>query len=106
MKMWKIRTTLFFAVLGVVPLAGAAMVTPGNPQAGQALYQKNCMSCHAAKFGGDGSQIFTRAGRKVQNMAQLQAQVTACSVHNNTGWFPSDEANVAAWLNQQYYRFK
>ena len=106
MNAWKIRVILFFAALGVVPLAAAAVVVSGNPQAGQALYEKNCMACHAAKFGGDGSAIFTRPNHKVQNMAQLQAQVTACSVHNNTGWFPSDEANVAAWLNQQYYRFK
>ncbi len=106
MNTWKFRTILFLAAFGVVPLAAAVVVVPVNPQNGEALYEKNCMACHAAKFGGDGSQIFTRSSRKVQNMTQLQARVTACSVNNNTGWFPSDEASVVNWLNQQYYKFK
>ncbi len=70
------------------------------------LYDKSCMACHAAKFGGDGSSVFTRPDHKVHDLKQLQARVTGCSMKTNAGWFPSDEATVAAWLNQAYYKFK
>ncbi len=77
-----------------------------DPVAGKKLYEQSCAACHANLFGGDGSKIFTRPDHKVRSFAQLQGRVSGCSMKNNTGWFPSDEANVVAWLNQTYYRFK
>jgi hypothetical protein len=35
----------------------------------------------------------------------LGQRVAACSAQTNAGWFPEDEAHVAAWLNQTYYKF-
>ncbi|MDT3705222.1 MAG: cytochrome c [Thiobacillus sp.] len=101
----KILTALCCGVL----LAGGAHAAPsikGDPKTGKALHDETCVSCHARMFGGDGSGIYTRADRKVQNAQQLAARVSACNANTGTGWFPEDEAHVAAYLNQQYYKFK
>lgn len=84
----------------------AAPESSGDPKSGKALYEKDCVSCHASMFGGDGSKIYTRADRKVKTKQQLAAQVSACNANIGVGWFPEDEAHVAAYLNQQYYKFK
>lgn len=95
------------ALLALLSVAGAVQAADAvDAAAAQKLYDKSCMACHAAKFGGDGSTIFTRPDHKVHDMKQLQARVTGCSMKTNAGWFPSDEASVAAWLNQSYYKFK
>ena len=78
----------------------------GDPKLGQALHDKQCISCHAKQFGGDGSTIYTRAERKVHTASALRQRVAYCNTQTNAGWFPEDEDNVAAWLNQRYYKFK
>lgn len=34
----------------------AAQAVRGNPQAGQVVYEKNCLRCHGEKLDGDGSE--------------------------------------------------
>ena len=101
----KILTALFCGVL----LAGSAYAEPftkGDPKTGKGLHDKTCVSCHTSMFGGDGSKIYTRADRKVRTPDQLVARISACNANTGAGWFPEDEAHVAAYLNQQYYKFK
>ena len=86
--------------------AFAASYEKGDPKIGKALLEKSCQSCHAAMYNGDSSKIYTRQDRIVKTPQQLAARVTACSVNTNTGWFPEEEADVSAYLNQQYYKFK
>ena len=81
------------------PLAGA------DPAAGKVLVQKDCVGCHEKRFG-DAATIYTRADRRVHNRAQLVAQVQFCSTQLQSNYFPEEEANIAAYLNQQYYKFK
>ncbi len=99
-------TVIAVLTMGLVAGAASAYADQLDPQAGKVLLEKSCMSCHAAKFNGNPTEIYTRSNRKVKSYQQLLSQVRACSVNSNTGWFPSDEANVAAYLNQQYYKFK
>lgn len=75
-------------------------------KAGKALVEQNCISCHASSYGGDGSEIYTRAFHKVDSSAGLIAQVRACSTNLNLKWFEEDELNAAAYLNKQYYKFE
>lgn len=91
----------FAAPLYANPFPGA------DPKAGHKLMEKaHCDACHASLAGGDGSAIYTRADRKVKSAQGLLAQVRFCSTQLNANWFPEDEENVAAYLNQQYYKFK
>ena len=56
--------------------------------------------------GGDGSKMYTRDGRVLSNQLELLQRVASCNAMVNAGWFPEEEGNVAAWLNQQYYHFE
>ena len=93
---------LFLALLPMSALAAPV----GNPKIGQQLVEKSCIKCHAAMYGGNGSGIYTRSNRMVHNLKQLAARVALCNANTNTGWFPNEERDVVAFLNQQYYHFK
>jgi cytochrome c553 len=101
----KILTALF-AVAMLSAAAHAAPFAKGDPKTGKTLHDKACVSCHASMFGGDGSKIYTRPDHKVKTAQQLAARISACNANTGAGWFPEDEAHVAAYLNQQYYKFK
>jgi cytochrome c len=101
----KILTILFAAAL-LSTAAHAAPATKADPKIGKTLHDKSCTSCHVSMFGGDGSKMYTRADRKTQTLEQLTARVSGCNANTGAGWFPEDEAHVAAYLNQQYYKFK
>jgi mono/diheme cytochrome c family protein len=98
--------TAFFAAAMFSAAVHAAPLAKGDPKTGKVLHDKTCISCHASMFGGDGSEIYTRADRKIRTAQQLAARVSACNANTGAGWFPEDEAHVAAYLNQQYYKFK
>lgn len=101
----KILTAL---VVGTFLAGGihAAPLAQGDTRAGKVLHDTTCTSCHVGMFGGDGSGIYTRADRKTKTAEQLAARISACNANTGAGWFPEDEAHVAAYLNQQYYKFK
>lgn len=76
-----------------------------DANAGKALVEKNCISCHASSFGGDGSAIYTRDYRKVKTSKGLVAQIRNCNTMLGLKWFEDEELNVAKYLNQNYYKF-
>lgn len=93
-----------------VACVGAASANPfpkGDPAKGRRLMaEAQCDACHIAMFGGDGSRIYTRPNRRVNNPSQLRSQVRFCATQLKANWFPEEEEHVAAYLNQQYYHFK
>ncbi|HWN30255.1 MAG TPA: hypothetical protein VNN78_02680 [Burkholderiales bacterium] len=94
-------------LLLLVALPAAADSFPnGDPKIGKNLEEKSCRACHISMFGGDGSKIYTRPNRIVKTPQQLLVRIGACSANTNAGLFPEDEEHVAAFLNQQYYKFK
>jgi mono/diheme cytochrome c family protein len=97
---------VLFATAMLSTAIHAAPATKGDPKIGKALHDKSCTSCHISMFGGDGSTIYTRPDHKIKSAAQLAARISACNANSGAGWFPEDEAHVAAYLNQQYYHFK
>ena len=101
----KTLTVLFTTIL-FSAATQAAPFAKGDPKTGKALHDKTCTSCHVGMLGGDGSKMYTRADHKVKTAQQLAARVSACNTNTGAGWFPEDEAHVAAYLNQQYYKFK
>jgi len=74
--------------------------------AGKSLHEKNCISCHASSFGGDGSAIYTREYNKIKTSKGLITQVRNCNTMLGLKWFDDEELNVAAYLNQTYYKFE
>lgn len=84
----------------------SALFAGGDPLAGKDLLHKNCISCHASSFGGDGSAIYTRENRLVKTSRGLKAQVRNCNTMLGLKWFEDEEINVASYLNQTYYHFE
>lgn len=61
--------------------------------------QQKCSSCH-------NEQVYTRPDRRVQNLAQLDAQVRRCDANLGTRLFDEDISAVVEHLNERYYRFE
>jgi hypothetical protein len=77
-----------------------------DPKLGKTLHDRSCVSCHRSIYGGDGSMMYLRPDRKIRNLKQLASRVSFCNANAGAGWFPEEEADVTAYLNQQYYKFK
>lgn len=97
---------LFLSTFAMAAGVHAAPPAKGDAKAGKVLHDKSCVNCHVGLVGGDGSGIYTRADRKVRTPQQLAGRIAGCNANTGAGWFPEDEAHVAAYLNQQYYKFK
>ncbi len=63
------------------------------------LVNEHCIKCH-------GSEIYIRPDRKVTSRDGLERQVRRCETALQLTWFDEDIADVAGYLNQQYYHFK
>jgi hypothetical protein len=109
------RTVLLAATLAALAAVapGSARAAPpqpkpfadGDPAKGEPIVNKDCIRCHASRFDGDAARIYVRPQRKVRTPAQLLAQVQTCNTQLGAGYFPEEEAHVAAYLNLHYYRF-
>ncbi len=103
----KVQTLLGAVAAAAAAGTLAAHFPKADVQKGETLVQQSkCNACHVKLVGGDGTAIFTRADRKVKTAAGLLSQVRTCNTMLGTNWFPEDEENVAAYLNQTYYKFK
>ncbi len=78
----------------------------GDPKIGKQMVEKNCISCHASSFGGDGSGIYTREDRRVKTAKGLIQQIRNCNTNLGLKWFEEEEMHVASYLNQAYYKLK
>lgn len=83
-----------FALLSTNPI----LASTGDPVAGKALHDEaNCLRCHAAQ---------PYDPNKSDTFAKLVNAVSFCNVNLNTGWFDDEVEDVAAFLNQEYYKLK
>jgi len=97
------------ALLGTWTLADAqSPKTPasGDAIAGATMHDKDCVACHVRRMGGDGTRMYTRIDRKVTTLEKLKAQIAVCNAELSAGYFPEEEAHIAAYLNLRYYKFK
>jgi mono/diheme cytochrome c family protein len=101
-------TTPLLAVAALLSLPAFAADPWGDadPKAGQLKHDAQCAACHIRMYGGDGSKIYTRDGRMLSTKLDVLQRTASCNAQMNTGWFPDEEAEVAAYLNQAYYKFK
>jgi hypothetical protein len=63
-----------------------------------ALYTDNCTKCH-------GTEVYTRADRKVTSKDALDTQVRMCEQNLGLKWFDEEVDSVATLLNKEYYKF-
>jgi hypothetical protein len=96
----KIRAAACLALL--LPLAAAA--TPDAAEGRKLVETHKCETCHQDKVYGTIGTIYLRKDRKVTSWAQLKTQVAMCNTRLSIGLFPEDEENIAAHLNEAYYR--
>jgi len=95
---------LAFASLLISAFASTAMAA--DIKRGEKLHNNQCIACHAARFGNNGADIYTRSNRRVHDFAGLKRQVNMCKNNLQITWFDEDVDDVVAYLNQQYYHFK
>ena len=99
---------LLAMLLLIAAAANAQQPAPfahADAKAGKALVERDCVACHAQKWK-PAAAIYTRADRRVTSAPQLLTQVQVCNTQLRAGYFPEDEENVAAFLNETYYRFE
>lgn len=96
------KATLFATLLAALPIATSAE----DIKAGQALHDKQCTSCHVSLVGGDGSAIYTRKDSIIHSPTDLRERIGMCSSQVNGALTPAQENDVAAYLNQRFYKFK
>ncbi|MGB8518138.1 MAG: cytochrome c [Gallionella sp.] len=86
--------------------AAAVPFAFGNVQTGEKMFaQYKCNRCHINMVGGDGSGIFTRTNRRVNNESQLIAQIGVCGGNVDKEFSAQEKLDLAAYLNR-YYQFK
>ena len=99
--------TLAFLIGALFGLAAQPTIAAPNLANGKKIEDTKCYKCHAEKSGlGDGTLIYTRKDRRVQGLDRLKVMVARCNTELRLDLFPEDEADVVAYLNQQYYKFK
>ena len=98
------KSLILFCLLLIASNGHAELFQKADALAGKALVVKNCISCHAESFGGDGSAIYTREYRKVKTSKGLVAQIRNCNTMIGLKWFEDEELNVASYLNKTYYK--
>ncbi|MGA1207450.1 MAG: hypothetical protein EBS77_06035 [Gammaproteobacteria bacterium] len=69
---------------------------------GAFLHAEHCSDCHSVP---NHEALYTRANRVVQERIRLNGQVSACVQVFSLGWFPEEEQDVSAYLNETYYHF-
>ena len=103
--MRNLLATLLLCLIPSLAYAGSPFAQ-GDASIGKTMVEKNCINCHASKFGGDGSHIYTREDRKVNSTSQLLTQIRNCNTMLGLKWFEDEELHVANYLNQTYYKFE
>lgn len=100
-------STLILSTL-LLPLSLHADPFPrADPIAGKLAFDEaKCNACHDARMNGDGNHIFTRPERRIKNAQALLKQVRFCVGQTGASVFPEDVEHIAAYLNQQFYKFK
>jgi hypothetical protein len=88
---------------------GLSFAVIANPdiESGKRINQEKCNSCHAKKSSfGDGDMLYTRSDSKVTSYSKLKSMVGLCNTELRLDLFPEDEADVTAFLNARFYKFK
>jgi hypothetical protein len=87
-----------FMLTGLCNVTVANALTKEGLAHGQLLYSTHCIACHS-------TQLHWREKKSVKNWLSLKAEVTKWQRESMLGWNEEDVADVANYLNIQYYHF-
>jgi mono/diheme cytochrome c family protein len=88
------RALPVFALLAAL----AAPAQAGDAERGQQLHAQHCTRCHNVS-------MYTRPERTTADYAALRERVQQCELAAELTWFEEDVDDVAAYLNEAFYRF-
>ena len=94
--------------VGVISLfiwVNVTFLQTAHAQDGKALHQENCIACHAAMTGGEGSVLYTRDDRGVKSLDALSKQVDRCQSSLGLNWSNDHISSVQQYLNELFYKF-
>ncbi len=98
--------TCSMALLSIAAQAQPEIFKDADHKLGEKLIAEGqCVACHVAKVGGDGSAIYKPLGR-INNASLLRGMVEQCNTELNLGMFPEEVSSIAAVLNRDHYKFK
>jgi cytochrome c553 len=66
---------------------------------GKILHEQNCVKCH-------GTWLYTRTNRRIKTYAGLISHVQRCATNLNKQWWEEEVADVAEYLNAEFYLFR
>ena len=66
---------------------------------GKQLHDSNCLGCH-------GSWLYTRTNRRIRHYSGLITHVQRCATNLHKQWWEEEVADVAIYLNAEYYLFE
>lgn len=92
-------------VLCLFIAVSASLLQSASAEDGAMLHQENCIACHAAMTGGDGSVLYTRDDRTVKSLDALSKQVDRCQSSLDLAWSSDQISSVQKHLNSLYYQF-
>lgn len=99
----RMLSTLALLLLPI--LIGIATLQTAKAQDGATLHEKNCIACHSAMTGGEGSVLYTRDDRSVKSQDALTKQVNRCQSSLGLGWTDAQISSVQEYLNRSFYKF-
>ena len=89
----------------LIPGQALALLLAGDADEGAPVHEENCVSCHKANFGGDGSAVYSRDPRIVNSIEGLMGQVARCNEMTNAGLSSDQIDDLVAYLNETFYKF-
>jgi len=104
--LWTSAALLLPACLLAPPGRVADPLGKAVPKLGKKHHDKLCMTGHVRLYGGNGSKMYTRDNRLLSTKLDILKRVATCNAQTKVGLLLTEEAEVAAYLNQQYYHFK
>ena len=81
----------------ILACAAASGAWAADIENGRQLHQE-CGQCH-------GTEVYTRENRRITDLNKLQNQVQRCALALGKAWGNEDVDDVAAYLNDAYYKF-
>lgn len=95
---WSWRAAVNGGVLAAAALTLAGGARGEDTGRGRALYEARCDGCH-------GTSVHNRAARKARDFGGLRREVARWDRELGHAWTDADIDDVAAFLNERYYRF-